>query len=202
MSKIVIKTQAHTGRSRPKYGFYYRYDTTTELELMTTLWSLVNDRLNYFITTKKPTGYYTDAVGRRKRVYDTPRTPFARLLAFGILSPDQVAELEANKASLDPVVISDEIGRMQQRLIKLAAGKTARMEREIEVAKALPDSSGARVIRCPERYVAHEINRVRQNPRAAPPTNNLQPQRIALGLTMTAAAMDLGVWPTTIQRIE
>lgn len=128
-----------------KYGFYYRYDTKTELGLMTKLWALVNDRLNYFTPTKKPTGYSTDSVGRRKRVYDTPQTPFVRLLDSEILSPEQVVELKAYRAGLDPVHIAAEIDRIQQRLIKLAAGKTARMEREIEAKQALPHSSGIRI---------------------------------------------------------
>lgn len=72
-------------------------------------------------------------------------TPFVRLLDSGILNRKQVAELRAYKAGLDPVHIAAEIDRIQQRLIKLAAGKTARMEREIEAKQALPDSSGIRV---------------------------------------------------------
>ncbi|WGH93780.1 transposase family protein [Auritidibacter ignavus] len=47
-----------------RYGFSYRYDTATELELLQRLWPLVNDRLNFFTPRKKPTGYSTDRVGR------------------------------------------------------------------------------------------------------------------------------------------
>jgi len=71
------------------------------------------------------------------------------------------------------------------------------------VAKRTADGKSKKeIIRCLKRYVAREIYRVLQNPRMAPPTNDLQPRRVALGLTMSAAAMDLGVWPTTILRIE
>lgn len=30
-----------------RYGFYYRYDTPTELRILNQLWPLVNDRLNF-----------------------------------------------------------------------------------------------------------------------------------------------------------
>ena len=71
------------------------------------------------------------------------------------------------------------------------------------VAKRTADGKSKKeIIRCLKRYVTREIYRVLQNPRMAPPTNDLQPRRVALGLTMTAAAIDLGVWPTTILRIE
>lgn len=128
-----------------KYGFYYRYDTTTQLDLLNRLWPLVNDRLNYFTPTKKPIGYSTDSVGRRKRVYDTPRTPFARLVDSGVLSQAQIAGLEGYRAGLDPDAMAKEIDRIQQRLIKLSAAKTAKLEREIEAKDALPDPSGIRV---------------------------------------------------------
>jgi hypothetical protein len=128
-----------------RYGFYYRYDTPAELELLQRLWPLVNDRLNYFTPTKKPTGYSTDRVGRRKRVYDAPKTPYRRLLDSGILSVEQKAELHQYRAGLDLVDLAEKIDQIQQRLVKLAAGKTARMEREIETAQALPDPAGIKV---------------------------------------------------------
>lgn len=50
-----------------RYGFYWRYDTPEALILLNQLWPLVNDRLNFFTPTKKPTRWSTDAAGRRKR---------------------------------------------------------------------------------------------------------------------------------------
>ncbi|MGP5197380.1 IS110 family transposase [Arthrobacter rhombi] len=77
-----------------------------------------------------------------------------------------------------------------------------RRTKEYVVKRTVDGKSKKEIIRCLKRYVAREIYRVLQNPRLAPLTNDLQPHRIALGLTMTEAAMDLGVWPTTILRIE
>ncbi|MGZ0213066.1 MAG: hypothetical protein ACKVI4_11390 [Actinomycetales bacterium] len=42
-----------------------------ELALLGELCTVVSARLNFFTSTKKPTGYATTADGRRKRVYDT-----------------------------------------------------------------------------------------------------------------------------------
>ena len=84
------------------YAFYWRYDTPDELRLLNQLWQLVNDRFNYFTPTTKPNGWSTDQAGRRKRIYDQPRTPIDRLLAAGVLSSAQEAELRAYRDGLNP----------------------------------------------------------------------------------------------------
>jgi hypothetical protein len=126
-----------------RYGFYHRYDTPAELELLNQLWPLVNDRLNFFTPTKKPTGYTTDTVGRRKRVYDTPTTPYHRLLAAGVLSPAQEAELAAHKSTLKPTAIASRINHIQQELTRHAALKTRRLADQAR--PKLPDPSGIRL---------------------------------------------------------
>lgn len=82
-----------------RYAFYWRYDTPEALILLGQLWPLANDPLNLFTPTKKPAGWGMDAVGRRKRLYDKPRTPLDRLLDAGVLSPAQGAELRARRGS-------------------------------------------------------------------------------------------------------
>lgn len=57
------------------------------------IWPVVNDRLNFFTSTKKPVQWRTDRLGRRTRVYGDPKTPFQRLLEAGVLSPAQEREL-------------------------------------------------------------------------------------------------------------
>ncbi|WP_233492087.1 hypothetical protein [Auritidibacter sp. NML100628] len=81
----------------------------------------------------------------RKRVYDSAKTPYQRLLDSGILNAQQKQELEKYRAGLDPVGLAAEIDQIQQRLIKLAATKTAKLEREIEKAQALPDPAGIKI---------------------------------------------------------
>ena len=83
-----------------RYGFYHRYDTKLELELLNQLWTLVCDRLNFFTPTKKPLGWSTDTVGRRKRVYDKPRSPYQRLLDTVSCVRDRVAFRGLNQTTL------------------------------------------------------------------------------------------------------
>lgn len=132
--------ESKNGHLVRRYGFYHRYDTPAELDLLNRLWRLVNDRLNFFTPTKKPIGYGTDTVGRRKRLYDKPRSPYQRLLAAGILSPAQEAELATYKAALKPAQIAREITQIQQELTRLAGRKTRRLDQSI-TWKA-PDPNG------------------------------------------------------------
>jgi hypothetical protein len=121
-----------------KYGFYYRYDTEEERQVLNRLWRLVNDRLNYLTPTKKPTGYGTDRNGRRTRIYDKPATPLDRLLAAKVLSPAQKAELVGYRDSLNPAAIAREIADLQAVLLKLAKDKTEQLYLA-SVPAALPD---------------------------------------------------------------
>ena len=123
-----------------RYGFYHRYDTKLELELLNQLWTLVCDRLNFFTPTKKPIGWSTDTVGRRKRLYDKPSSPYQRLLAAGVLNPAQQAELAARKANLRPADMAHRINLIQQELTRLAAGKTRRLQDQI--SWKAPDPAG------------------------------------------------------------
>jgi Integrase core domain len=121
-----------------KYGFYYRYDTPEERAVLNRLWPLVNDRLNYLTPTKKPIGYASSRDGRRRRLYDKPQTPLDRLLATGVLSPAQQAELIAHRDSLNPAKIAREIADLQTRLLVLAKEKTEQLHLA-SIPTALPD---------------------------------------------------------------
>lgn len=121
-----------------KYGFYYRYDTDTERQVLNRLWKLVNDRMNYLTPTRKPIGYSTTATGRRRRLYDTPATPLQRLLAAGVLSAAQQQELIAYRDSLNPAAIGRQICDLQRRLLVLAKDKTDQIYLA-SIPSALPD---------------------------------------------------------------
>jgi len=121
-----------------KYGFYYRYDTSEERAALNRLWRLVNDRFNYLTPTKKPVGFGTDRNGRRTRLYDKPATPLTRLLAAGVLAPDQAAELTAYRDSLNPAAIGRAIADLQAVLLKLAKDKTEQLYLA-SIPTALPD---------------------------------------------------------------
>ena len=121
-----------------KYGFYYRYDTAEERVVLNRLWKLVNDRLNYLTPTIKPIGYASSADGRRRRLYDAPQTPLQRLLAAGVLSAAQQADLIAYRDGLNPAKIGREIADLQNRLLLLAKEKTEQLYLS-SLPIALPD---------------------------------------------------------------
>jgi len=119
------------------YAFYWRYDTPEALTLLNRLWPLVNDRANFLTPTKKPTDWTTDTRGRRKRLYDTPATPFDRLLAAGVLSRTQVRDLTAQRDALNPAQIARDIQSLQNRLTAVARDRTLTMQASLD--RPLPD---------------------------------------------------------------
>lgn len=118
-----------------RYGFYYRYDTAQELETLKALWKLVSLKMNYFTATRKPQGWTTDEVGRRKRIYDKPQTPLSRLLQAEVLSQEQTQELIQHRDSINPAELTRDINRLQCILAGLAKEKTERLIEAAEVAE-------------------------------------------------------------------
>lgn len=123
-----------------KHAFHWRYDTAEELALLNELWPLVSMRLNYFTPTKKPTGYATTADGRRKRLYDAPRTPWQRVLASGLLSAAQVRAVRARIDGVNPADLTRRINQIQLRLIELSRDRTEAMiaSRHLDMASLEP----------------------------------------------------------------
>ena len=107
-----------------KHAFYWRYDTPAELELLNRLWDLVSLRLNFFTPTKKPVGYTTTGDGRKKRIYDTPATPWQRLQASSVLDPQQTTAVAARVEGINPADLTRHINAIQLQLLDLAKAKT------------------------------------------------------------------------------
>ena len=107
-----------------KHAFYWRYDTAEELALLNQLWRLVSLRLNFFTPTKKATSYTTTAEGRKKRVYDKPKTPWQRVQASGILNDEQLTAVAARIKGINPADLTRQINTIQIHLIDLAKAKT------------------------------------------------------------------------------
>lgn len=107
-----------------KHAFYWRYDATTELELLNQLWPLVSMRLSFFTPTRKPVDYITMANGRRRRVYDAPATPWQRVEDAGILTDAQIAAVEARIHGVNPADLTRQINEIQTQLTNVARTKT------------------------------------------------------------------------------
>jgi predicted DNA-binding transcriptional regulator AlpA len=110
-----------------KHAFYWRYDTAAELALLGELWPLVSMRLNFFTPTKKPTGYATGTDGRRKRLYDKPKTPWQRVQESGLLTAEQVRAAHARIAGVNPADLTRRINQIQLQLTELSRDKTEAM---------------------------------------------------------------------------
>lgn len=107
-----------------KHAFRYRYETEHEMALLNELWDLVMARKNHLLPCVKAVGWTHTNSGRKKRVYDTPRTPYQRLLDAGILDAKTAARLERDRAKLNPARITRRINQIQHQLIDLAAART------------------------------------------------------------------------------
>jgi hypothetical protein len=58
------------------------------------------------------------------------------------------------------------------------------------------------ILRMLKRTICREIYRLLTRPRPVPVWDDLRPARQAKGLTLTAVAQHLGVWPATISTLE
>ena len=128
-----------------RYAFYYRYDTSEEREVLGRLWEQVNVKLNFLTPTRKPIGWGTDKAGRRKRLYDAPRTPLDRLLDTSALTKTQKTDLVSYRNQLNPASITRRIIELQDVLIRLAKDKTDQLYLA-QIPSILPDvHKGVRV---------------------------------------------------------
>jgi hypothetical protein len=107
-----------------KHAFRYRYETAAELALLNELWSLVMNRKNHLLPCVKAVGWTTTCSGRKKRLYDKPRTPYQRMLDSGVLSELARERVQNEHANLNPARITRRINHLQQQLIELAAART------------------------------------------------------------------------------
>ena len=71
------------------------------------------------------------------------------------------------------------------------------------VAKRTAEGKSKReIMRCLKRYAAREIYRQITNPQSAPDNTDLRQLRTTLDCTITAAALELGLWPSKISLLE
>lgn len=123
-----------------KHAFYYRYDTSEELTLLSQLWPLVSMRLNFFTPTKKPISYTTTADGRRKRRYDSPKTPWQRVQESGLLGEELTRAVQARIDGVNPADLTRQINQIQSHLTELSRAKTESMTsaRNLDMASLEP----------------------------------------------------------------
>lgn len=122
-----------------KFAFYWRYDTPEQLDLLNQLWAKTYVLLNLFTPTRKPVRVEQGRDGRRKTVYDQPRTPWARVLAYdaadraaggsGYVDEETRMRVEAILASVNPALLNRDIIAIQDRLEQISRERTETMTR-------------------------------------------------------------------------
>jgi hypothetical protein len=101
---------------------YARYDSPTQQRLLNTLYGHLRLYTNYFQPVMKLLS--KERIGAKvKKTYDTPRTPYRRLLAAPSITEQMRERLQAEYATLNPAQLKREITRLQNLLRKTAAAR-------------------------------------------------------------------------------
>ena len=109
---------------------YLRYDTEEELLTLNELYRHLRLYTNFFQPTmklveKKRTG------SKVTKKYDTPKTPYRRVLASPHLSEQRKEVLRAHYGKLNPAQLKRQITRLQQKLLRLTTMKQAQKKRNV-----------------------------------------------------------------------
>lgn len=97
---------------------YARYDTEKELQIIKEILKLVEVYVNFFQPVMKLKEKHR--VGSRtKKMYDTAKTPYQRLLETGILKEDQKQRLQNLYNSLNPLDLKRKINKLTEKLGKV-----------------------------------------------------------------------------------
>jgi transposase InsO family protein len=101
---------------------YARYETEAELALLAALYEKLRLLVNFFYPSVKLLDKKR-VDGRIRKRYDQPKTPANRLLDCSALPPPIKGLLRAQLRSLDPILLSREISRIQRQLLSLVRRK-------------------------------------------------------------------------------
>ena len=101
---------------------YARYDTLEQLRLLNQLYSVLRLYTNFFQPVMKLIAKERNGAKVRK-TYDQPQTPYRRVLSSPTVSKAAKQALRAQYADLNPAELKRQITRLQNRLLKTAAGR-------------------------------------------------------------------------------
>jgi hypothetical protein len=108
---------------------YQRYDTQAQLQLLNQLYASLRLYTNFFQPTMKLQS--KERVGSKvTKHYDRAQTPYQRVLAVPQIAKARKELLRVKYESLNPAALKRQISRLQDRLLKTAAGaKRVRVRR-------------------------------------------------------------------------
>ncbi len=102
---------------------YARYDTTEEFEALREVYQVLCPLLNLFYPSTKLIAKHRENTTIHK-TYDTPQTPFSRVLASPFVSLTAKEQLSALKAGYDPVVLRYNLDTALDKLHHAHSNKT------------------------------------------------------------------------------
>lgn len=102
-----------------RFSGYGRYEGDEACRLLNELYAVVREYVNFFVPSMKLIEKIRDGARVIKR-YDTPQTPYQRLLNSPHVSADVKRALRRHYAALNPAELKREIERLQKKLAKLA----------------------------------------------------------------------------------
>jgi hypothetical protein len=116
---------------------YFRYDTEEELRLLNQIYAYLRLYTNYFQPSMRLVNKTRNGA-RVKKKYDTPQTPYRRLVESTAISCEARAALKAEYETLNPVQLKRKIIKLQGRLFAFNANKTdaARKEEKPQTVSA------------------------------------------------------------------
>jgi len=101
---------------------YARYETEPELALLAALYEKLRLLVNFFYPSVKLLDKKR-VDGRIRKRYDQPKTPASRLLDCSAVAPATKRLLRAQLRSLDAILLSKQISRIQRQLLTLVRRK-------------------------------------------------------------------------------
>jgi hypothetical protein len=117
------------------YVGYRRFDTPAEHLALAAVYRSLCPLLNYFLPTVKLIDK-TRVGSKVRKVYDTPMSPYQRLLASPDVGDEAKAELRRRYQTYNPVLLQQEVHRAVQALMDLSQEKDL-MRRQSLVTAAL-----------------------------------------------------------------
>lgn len=109
---------------------YARFDTPEELACLNELYTILREHTNYFMPSAKLLSKTREGAKVIKR-YDTPKTPYARVLDSEHVTQAAKHRLTRRYEQLNPVALKRTITGLQKRLYELVSLKESIRRREV-----------------------------------------------------------------------
>ena len=98
---------------------YDRYTTAEELSLLNQIYLVLHHFINFFQPMMKQIGKET-VNNRTKKIFDTAKSPFRRILESDLLSDEIKSSLSLEHTVLDPIKLWEQKNQLTARILKIA----------------------------------------------------------------------------------